>query len=109
MKIKKYQKILIDFVEEFAKAPFSIQKNLENQVIADTKRNHFQVLTVGWDSNQFVYNVILHFDIKGDKIWIQQNWTDMKITDDLIERGVLESDIVIGFLPSSMRSQVSMV
>jgi hypothetical protein len=67
--------------------------------LVDTKNNHFQVVTLGWDKNSFVYSPVLHFDIKNDKIWIQQNWTDILLDDELIKRGVDKNDIVLGFLP----------
>ena len=36
-------------------------------------------------------------DIINEKIWIQQNNTEAKIVDELLERGVLREDIVLGF------------
>ena len=98
-KLENYQKILTELVENFAKNPFSIQKNLENQALIDTKHNHYQVVTLGWDKNSFVYSPILHFDIKDEKIWIQQNWTDVMVDNELIKMGVDKNDIVLGFLP----------
>jgi XisI protein len=104
-KLEHYQKILTDFVEDFAKKPFSVQKNLENQALIDTKNNHFQVVTIGWDKSTFVYNPILHFDIKNEKIWIQQNWTDILLDIELMKMGVDKNDIVLGFLPLYAREQ----
>ncbi len=98
-KLERYQNILTEFVENFAKNPFSIQKSLENQALIDTKHNHYQVVTLGWDKNSFVYSPILHFDIKDEKIWIQQNWTDVMVDDELVKMGVDKNDIVLGFLP----------
>lgn len=34
-KLKKYQTILCELVENFAQTPFSVQPNLENQVLYD--------------------------------------------------------------------------
>ena len=106
-KLERYQKILTEFVEDFAKSPFSIQKGLENQALIDTKHNHFQVVTIGWDKNSFVYNPILHFDIKDEKIWIQQNWTDVLLDTELTKMGVDKNDIVLGFLPIYAREHSS--
>jgi XisI protein len=103
-KLSKYQNILGEFVEEFAQTPFSVQPQLENQAITDTTHNHFQVVTLGWDKGKFVFDIVLHFDIKDNKIWIQQNWTDILIDQELIKRGVEKSDIVVGFLPEYART-----
>jgi XisI protein len=67
--------------------------------LVDTKSIHYQAVTLGWDKNSFAYSTVLHFDIKNDKIWIQQNWTDILLDDELIKMGVDRSDIVLGFLP----------
>ena len=46
----------------------------------------------------------MHFDIIDDKVWVQQNNTDWEVGDMLEERGVLKSDIVVGFLPPELRA-----
>ncbi|MCA0231731.1 MAG: XisI protein [Bacteroidetes bacterium] len=102
-KLKKYQKILSALVEELANVRFSVQPFLENQAITDTIHNHFQVVTLGWENEKFVFDTVLHFDIKDDKIWIQQNWTDLLIDEELIRKGVQKEDIVLGFLPPYAR------
>ena len=102
-KLEKYQKILTAFVEEYAKAPFSVQKDLENQAITDTIHNHFQVVTIGWDKGTFVYNPVFHFDIRDGKIWIQQNWTELSVVEELMAKGVEKQDIVLGFVPPYAR------
>jgi hypothetical protein len=104
-KLIKYKAILSDFVEELAQAPFSVQLGLENQAITDTIHNHFQVITLGWDKDKFVFDIILHFDIKDGKVWIQQNWTDLLLDEELQKRGIERQDIVVGFLPPYAREQ----
>ncbi len=103
-KIKKYQKIITEYLEEYAAIPYSTSPGVEKQVITDLKRNHFQLVSIGWNKNSFDYSTIFHFDIKDGKIWIQQNWTELPVADDLIKRGVSKSDIVLGFLPEDARS-----
>lgn len=102
-KIKKYQDIITQYLEEYAAIPYSKSPGIEKQVIADRQRNHFQLVSIGWDKSSFEHATILHFDIKDGKVWIQQNWTELPVADDLIERGVDKSDIVLGFLPDFAR------
>ena len=97
-KLEKYKKIVIDFLEEYAQINYANAPNLEQQVIADATRNHFELVSIGWHKGQFIHEVVFHFDIKDNKIWIQQNWTDIKPSKTLIEKGVHPNDIVIGFL-----------
>lgn len=80
-------------------------KNLkvETQIIFDTENNHFLLLDIGWDKGRFFHDCVFHLDIKDGKIWLQQNWTDADIANELVELGVPKSDIVIGFQPPDLR------
>lgn len=91
-----YQTILIDFLEEYARISYVNAPGLEQQVIADTQRNHFELVSIGWHKGRFVHEVVFHFDIKDSKIWIQQNQTDIRVSRELIARGVSAQDIVVG-------------
>jgi hypothetical protein len=50
-----------------------------------------------------VYACVMHFDIKDDKIWIQCNFTDVDIAQELMELGIPREDIVLGFHPAYLR------
>ena len=100
----KYQQILCEVLQEYGELKKNITPKVKTQVIIDNERKHYQLLSVGWHNNKFIYNVAFHFDIIGDKVWLLQNSTDVLIADELIERGVLKSDIVLGFIPENVRS-----
>ena len=36
-------------------------------------------------------------------MWIQQNWTDIEIADEFVEKGIPATDIVLGFQPPYAR------
>jgi hypothetical protein len=102
--IKKYQKAILEILEEFAATPFSNSPTVEKQIIADLKRNRFQVIGFGWEKEDILaYSTFLHFEIKNGKIWIQQNWTEILVATELVERGISKSDIVLGFVPEYAR------
>ncbi len=98
-RINKYGTALVAFLQNFAdERNNSLGNTLEYQVIADTKRNHFQLVRLGWYGPQFVYFVLLHLDIKRDgKVWIQQNNTECLLAEELPGYGISTSDLVIGF------------
>jgi len=96
-KVSKYQNIIVEYLTEWANFG-TPPPGLEHQVIVDRENNHFQWVTTGWLQNkEFVYIIELHLDIKGQKIWIWQNNSDAMVADDLMERGVSKSDIVLAF------------
>ncbi|MEM6297834.1 MAG: XisI protein [Bacteroidota bacterium] len=104
-KLSHYQNLIIRLLEDYILVkPANIDEH-EYQVIADTQRNHFQVVSMGWHKKRFFHHVILHLDIKPDgKIWLQVNNTDWNIVDDLLEDGVPKTEIVLGSLSPEARA-----
>lgn len=103
-KVKKYQKIIIDYLTEYASTvkPFNLQ-GVESSVIVDKKSNSYQLLRKGWNGQRNIFNVVLHFDIIDGKVWFQCNNTDRDVVDVLIEQGMERQDIVLGFQPPFAR------
>lgn len=76
---------------------------VDSQRIFDIQRDHYQVVNVGWSNRRRVYGCVLHLDIQGGKIWLQYNGTEIDIAQELVDRGVPKSDIVLGFQPPHRR------
>jgi hypothetical protein len=51
------------------------------------------VMNVGWDGHRRVYGCVLYLDIKQGKILIEQNMTEMRVAQELVEKGVPKDDI----------------
>jgi XisI protein len=79
------------------------EKDIETQLIFDPERDHYLLLRVGWEGDKRVNYAVLQFDIKDDKIWIQENTTDIEIDKELEEMGISKKEIVVGFHHPSMR------
>lgn len=102
-KIEKYEQIILSVLEEY-KAIKPFNEAIEKWVIADTEHHHYQLLYSGWQGMQFVHFIVFHFQIKSDgKVWLLVNQTDVKIAEELVERGIPKSDIVLGFQPPQYR------
>lgn len=72
-------------------------EEFERQVLFDREHNHYQVLDVGWEYPKRTHDVLLHLDIKDNKIWVQADNTDPGVVARLTERGVPKEDIVLAF------------
>ncbi len=105
-KIGAYQAIITNFLEEIAARPYANAPHIERQVVTDFIHHHYQLINVGWHRGRFAYSVLLHFDIRDGKVWVQQNGTEIEIADELIARGILPADIVLGFIPEAERALV---
>jgi hypothetical protein len=102
--LKKYQDAVVDLMEHYAATPFSNTPTVEKQIIADRERNRFQVIGFGWENeDKLVHSTFLHFEIKNGKVWVQQNWTEIPVATELMNRGVAKTDIVLGFVPEYAR------
>ncbi len=95
-KRQQYREIIRQISIENAE-PYTHSDDVESQIICDTENDHYQLIDIGWKGQKRVFCRIFHFDIKGDKIWIQHNGTELPIAKILTDRGVPESDIVLGF------------
>jgi XisI protein len=103
-KIKKYQNAVIGLLEELANFGSS-QNGLENQVITDLLHNQFQFVITGWQNGKdFVHTVALQLDIKDGKVRIWKNNLDIRLVDELMQRGIPQSDIVLAFHPPKERA-----
>jgi hypothetical protein len=104
--IKKYQDAIMSILEDFASRPFSYTPTVEKQIIADKERNRFMVVGFGWEEpEKLSYSTFLHFAIINGKVWVQQNWTEIPVAKRLMEQGVPQSDIVLGFVPEFYRGE----
>ncbi|NER51976.1 MAG: XisI protein [Symploca sp. SIO1A3] len=69
----------------------------EVQLILDREHNHYLLMLVGWHHQRREYGSLIHIDIKRDKIWIQSDGTEVGVANELVEAGVPQQDIVLGF------------
>jgi hypothetical protein len=103
-RIEKYRHSIKDFLRNYAA---SIGKNpelgVEVELIFDSENDRYLLLDVGWRRTKRVHHCIFHFDIKGDKIWLQENNTDLEVDRELEEMGISKKEIVVGFHHPSLR------
>jgi serine/threonine protein kinase len=95
-KLQQYRQVIQGILAEQAH-PYCHSNDVETKIICDTDRDHYQLTYIGWEDQKRIFNLILHFDIKDGKIWIQYNGTETAIAQVLTDQGVPASDIVLGF------------
>jgi hypothetical protein len=95
-KLQQYRQVIRQVLTEQAH-PYSHSNDVDTEIICDTEHDHYQLAYVGWEEQKRIFNLILHFDIKDGKIWIQHNGTETAMAQALMDKGVLASDIVLGF------------
>jgi hypothetical protein len=105
LKKSQYVSILSKYLEELT-VGYNAQpsRQLDYEAIIDVERGHFQLLKLGWYNRQYIYSVLVHFDVKEEgKVWIQLNDTEMLVADEIVQRGIAKEDIVLGYKPDYLR------
>jgi hypothetical protein len=54
-------------------------------------------MSVDWVNQKRINNTHVHIRIKNEKIYIEEDWTEEGIANELLTEGVLKSDIVLAF------------
>lgn len=96
-RVKRYRQIVQEFLTEFA------QNDNNAQLIFDQTHDRYLVLHNEWREDYRIYGCAIHLDIIEGQIWIQHNSTEIYLDQELINRGVLAQDIVLGFRSPSIR------
>lgn len=101
-KLTQYRQIVQEILKEYGEEQ-PAYGNIEVETIFDPERDHYQIVHVGWEGQDWVHSCIIHIDIKDGKIWLQWNGTEDDIAANLVAAGVPKDDIVLGFQSPFMR------
>jgi hypothetical protein len=76
---------------------------VETFAIRDERGGNYLLMNIGWQRSRRVNGIVFHLRIKGNKIWVEQDWTEHGVANELIELGIPPEDIELGFQPPEMR------
>jgi XisI protein len=79
------------------------RKGVEAVLIIDAERRHFLLMYIGWEGARRDHHVAVHVEIRGDKVWLQCDNTDLGVAEDLVAAGVPRDAIVLGFRAQEVR------
>lgn len=105
-KVETYRQYIQEILTEIGSYSLLNQKKadeFETQLVFDKENDHYQIVRIGWEGYKRTFGCSIHIDIKNGKIWIQQNLTEIDIAEELIEKGVPKTDIVLGLQSPAMR------
>ena len=93
--IKKVFQDLLDYIPS--------EEGIRHEVILDDEHGHYQLMRIGWHHGRRVHGTLLHIDLISDKVYVEHDGTDLELVTDLINAGIPEKDIVLGFHPPEHR------
>jgi hypothetical protein len=77
--------------------------DVETLFITDDAQGRYILMDAGWRGKERILNIILFVQVKHQKCWIEEDWTEDGITQELLEAGVPHDDIVLAFHPPHLR------
>ena len=101
--ITKYQDIIQKELEYQASIRISTAPTVERHLVVNENRTEFLLLNVGWYKHHYRHAIVFHLQIKGDKVWVHEDNTDLGIAEVIAKEGIPKSKIVLGFLPTHSR------
>lgn len=103
-KYLSYQKIIVEFVKELSTFGQYPSDSIETQLIMDLEAGQFLLYYNGWEDKNRTYGSLLHIELKDSaKVYMHHNGTNLKIVDELMEKGIAREDIVLAFQPPYVR------
>ncbi len=76
---------------------------IETCLIFDEQRHHYLWLTLDCQGSKRYNYTHVHVRIKNEKIYIEEDFTEEGIANELIDLGVSQEDIVLAFQPPDVR------
>jgi hypothetical protein len=107
-KITHYREIIKSILHAHVYPPTRHIDEYEAQVVMDEPRDHYYLMKIGWDGQKRLHGCTLHFDIKNGKIWIQEDWTEEGVIDELLNAGVPPEDIVPSYRSPEVRKHLGL-
>ena len=95
-KITQYRQIISDVIVKYAQFCPSHGK-IRLDPVLDEKRDRYALMQVGWDRGKRIRGNIIYITIEHEKICIQYDGLETGITQELLDRGISEEDIILVF------------
>lgn len=92
----QYRSIVEQVLRDYA-AFLGGDDQVEVELVLDREQDRYLLVEVGWEADRRIYGTLLHIDLVGDKIWIQQDGTEDGVAEELVAAGVPKGQIVLGF------------
>ena len=103
-KVTRYRNLIKGLLNELAEPTQRNPKaGVDTCCVFDEQRDHYLLMSVGWSGKRRVRSIPVYIRLKGGKIWVEDEWTDARVVDRMVEAGVPKEDIVLAFHPPAVR------
>lgn len=96
-RIDDFKKVILTVFEEFITERKNSVPGLQYEIIEDDKHFRYQLVLLGWQGKERIFHVLFHVEILNDKIWIQEDNSEVGFANLLTEKGIAKQDIVLAY------------
>lgn len=97
---KLIKRILTEYVELCNCRP---NQDIETFLIVDDQKGHYIWMNLGWHNGERITGMTVYVRIRDGKFWIEEDWTEDGIANELVQAGVSKETIVLAFHEPKMR------
>jgi hypothetical protein len=102
-RLDEFRAVIRSILTEHTRVPIA-NGEMKCVTVFDRESDRYLALIVSWDHEGRLADApIAHVDVLDGNLWVQYDGTEYGIAQELIDAGVPEDRIVLGFLPPDLR------
>jgi len=102
-RLKHHRKIVQEVLTDYHQLNEKSGSTTESALAFDEVHDQYLLLLMGWQKDERIKSVMIHIRLKDNKIWIEEDWTEDGIANELVAAGVPKTDIVLAFHDLNIR------
>lgn len=102
-KVNQYRHIVKQVVTYYSRLKPS-HGNIRLDTVFDEAQDRYSLMQVGWDRGKRIRGNLIYITLSGEKVIIEYDGMESGITQDLIDKGISEEDIILAFVPETATS-----
>jgi len=102
--ITNYQDLIKQVLTEYERISAQVPvPDVDEVLMFDDERKQYLWFNIGWNQGKRVKGISVYIRIKNEKIYIEEDWTEEGMANELLRLGVPKEDIVLAFQPPEVR------
>ena len=102
--LNHWRRTIKQILTDLAAIPFPEVVTMSAKTVFDEAADVYLVVVEGWQDVRRLHGCLVHVEIKGAKIWVQQDGTEDGVVADLLAAGIPKDCIVLGFKSPQSRA-----
>ncbi|MEB3339944.1 XisI protein [Okeania sp.] len=97
-KLINYQNIIKQILTNYQRISAQVpDPDIDEVLIFDDERSQYLWFNIGWKNDRRVQAISVYIRIKNEKIYIEEDWTEEGMANELLRQNVSKEDIVLAF------------